>query len=100
MSQINPEELLKESCEAMGLQTTVQIVNIQRNGRWILAYDQEVGKPHFAHAMIELERLMKRKSGQEIELLCESLEDKNKRHIRTGRAAPKLVSERGVEKLD
>lgn len=95
------QNLLIECCHELGLQQDVTILNIERAGRWTLAYTQNPEMPHFGNSMIALERLLKKKSGVVlIDLVLESLEDKNKRAKRMGQQEVKLVSMRGIESLD
>lgn len=99
MSQIKAQEALTAGCEALGLQTDVILVEIKKATRWILAFDQAPDKPNFAYAMIRLERWLKDYlKNPNIELLCEGMDDKNKRDIKSGRKTT-LVSARNVESL-
>ena len=97
------ERILRESCEALGLQTNVIIVKVVNETRWILHYEQDPTKPHFGNNMIKLERHIKaRLEDQPIELQLESKADKNKRDIKSGRAVKEenLVNARNVESLE
>lgn len=97
------ERILHESCEALGLQKSVNIVKVMNETRWVLHYDQEAGKPDFGNSMIKLERHIRAKlEGQPIELLLESRMDRNRRDIKSGRAVQeeKMVSARNVESLE
>lgn len=95
------QNLLKEACFELGLQQDVEILRMDKSGRWTLAYTQNPEMPHFGNNMITLERLLKKKSGVNlIDLVLESLEDKNKRAKRMGQQEVKLVSMRGIESLD
>jgi hypothetical protein len=102
MSQIeDAQKLLDRGCAALGLQTDVKVAQVRFGTVWVLAYDQAPDKPHFANAMIRLERWLKADSGNpNIELQCEAIEDKNKRHVRMGISVHKGASLRGVESLE
>ncbi len=90
-------EILRAGCLDLGLQTDVEVIEIQRNTRWICSYDQDPNKPDFGRAMIRLERHLKAKTMRPIELLCEATADRNKRVKRWIVVPEKL---RGVESLD
>lgn len=97
------ERVLKESCEALGLQTNVIIVKVMNETRWVLHYEQDPAKPDFGDSMIKLERHIRAKlEDQPIELMLEALADKNKREVRNGRAdkVVKTVSARNIESLE
>lgn len=95
------QTVLTETLNMFDLQTDVQIVQIKPELRLILAYDQDPGKPNVANHLIKVERAMKVRTGNKmLELLCESATDKNRRDIKSGRIAPKMVSARNVESLD
>lgn len=94
---------LKEACHELGLQQDVELLRIEKGGRWVLAYTQNPEMPHFGRHMIKLERRLKANTGQQnIELLCETIEDRNRRFKRTNREEEmaKLTSARGIESLD
>lgn len=96
------ERILRESCEALGLQKSVIIVKVLNEVRWILHYEQDPDKPDFGDNMIKLERHIRAKlEGQPIELLLESKADRNRRDIKSGRLVEeKTISARGVESLE
>jgi hypothetical protein len=95
------KEVLALGIEALKLQPTVEIVE-QRHGHvFILAFDQAPDFPNFAHSMIKLERWMKKfLEVRDLELLCEDVDDINKRNTRSGRPSLKMVNARNVEKLE
>lgn len=77
------EIALRKLCEERKLiGRDVRVVGIKHEKRFILAY-QNTTQKNFAHALIGLERDLRRNLGVEIELQLESLEDKNKRENRT-----------------
>lgn len=83
-------------CEKLGLQPTVEVVELKANGRWVLGLDQDPNFPDFGRNMIKLERYIKAHLMRPVDLILESMEDRNKRFKRNGRDAPKL---RGVESI-
>lgn len=100
---INPRDAkiaLEAGCATLGLQMSVEILEIKHGHVLVLDYDQDLKFPNFAHSMIRLERFMKTyMKVQELELQTLSMEDKNKRVKRSGREEEKLVSARNVESL-
>lgn len=91
---------LIDACSQLGLQTSVSLMAILPNGRWVLDFEQDPNFPNFSHGMIKLERKLKEMTGNDnIDLICEGIEDKNKRDVKTGRTN-KLVSARLVESLE
>lgn len=101
MSQIEAQKLLDRGCAALGLQSDVKITEIKFSHVWVLAFDQDPTKPDFAWSLIKLERWLKVEADDpNIELQCEAIADKNKRHIRMGIDVHKGASLRGVESLD
>lgn len=97
MQMKNADDWLKSGCIALGLQLDVEVIEIQRNRRWICSYEQDPKYPDFGRAMIKLERWIKREAKCPVELLCEATADRNKRVKRWIVVPPKL---RGVESLD
>ena len=104
MSQLKLEEaqeLLDRGCTALGLQPTVKIAQLKYGSVWVLAYDQDLQYPNFSWNMIDLERWLKAEAKtMNIELQCEALSDKNKRHLRMGIEVADGASLRGIESLD
>lgn len=95
------EEVLVLGCQATGLQEDVKVLKIKDGWRWVLGYEQDPNKPDFVNGMIRLEVWIRKFLNTDVDLLLEPLADKNKRDVKTGRAQPiKMVSERGIEKLD
>lgn len=95
------QRALTIGCSTLGLQSTATVSEIKHGSVWVVAFDQDPAKPNFAYAMIKLERWLKAYTGNNmIELQCESLEDKNKRDVKSGRRAPAMVNARGIEALD
>lgn len=94
------QDALDRGCDALGIQKSAKVVDIKKGYRWILAHTQDPAMPNFHLCMIKLERWIKAHMNVEyIELQLESLEDRNKRDIRSGRDI-KMVNARNVEKLD
>lgn len=96
------QKQLLAACSELGLQEDVQLIEV-KNNRWILGYVQSPSHPEFAWHMIKLERLLKTRTGNfDIELLSETIEDRNKRFSRTGRGFEviNLESARGIDSLD
>lgn len=95
------QKALNVGCETFDLQTTVTVIEIKHGHVWVLAFDQEPGKLNFANTMIKLERWLKTyTSDNMIELQCESIDDKNRRDVKSGRKAAPMVNARNVETLD
>ncbi len=89
---LSPEEklvaarnFLTATCEELGLQTNVEVVEIKNDTRLVLHYTQQTDKPNFGNAMIRLERRLRDKMHFEVELQLEAIEDRNKRVERTQR---------------
>jgi hypothetical protein len=74
-----------EGCTHFGLQTDVLVPEIKADTRFVLSYSQNKEKPDFGRHMIKLEKWLREKMGFEVELLLESIEDRNKRVERTKR---------------
>ena len=101
MDITDAQKALLAGCEAFNLQSTVVVSEIKHGHVWVLAFEQEPGMPVFHHTMIRLERWLKAYTGDSmIELQCESIDDKNKRDIKSGRKVAPMVNARNVEKLD
>ncbi|MGE4132081.1 MAG: hypothetical protein AB7F86_10625 [Bdellovibrionales bacterium] len=79
------QKVMVEACQAFGLQTDVTVTDIKNDTRFVLSYTQDKTKPNFGYAMIKLERWLRPKLGFEVELLLESIEDRNRRVERTKR---------------
>lgn len=94
------QESLSEGCKILGLQQDIQVIEIKNNSRWVLAFEQSPNHPHFANHMIILEAWLRGYLNTDVDLICESREDKNRRDIKSGRIGPKMVNARNVEKLD
>lgn len=104
MMNINDiKEALRNGCIFFQLQDDVELVEIKKGNRLVLHYDQDPTKPSFHEHMIRLERWMKDYLKEKhLDLVLEPIEDKNRRHIRSGRVekTTKLVNARGVDKLE
>lgn len=90
-------EALNEGCANFGLQQDVEVIEIKRGTRWVLSYEQSKELPDFGRAMIRLERWLKAKLNCEIELVCETMPDRNRR---TNKVIEPEQQLRGVESLD
>jgi len=77
--------LVTKGCIRLGLQMSVQVIDIKNDTRLVLSYTQDPTKPNFGHHMIKLERWLRSELGFEVELQLESIEDRNKRVQRSGR---------------
>ena|SRR3990167_3353415 len=95
------QEALRAGCAEYGLQKEVEIIEVKHGSVVILDYTQNKNLPDFGDHMIKLERFMKHCLGAtDLELQLESLEDKNRRDIKHGRAVAKMVNARNVESLE
>ncbi len=93
------QRALTEACKELGLQPDVQLLEIKQNTRWVLAFEQSPTFPRFDYAMIKLEAVLREITRTEIELMCESEVDRNKRDKKSGRLNA-LVNARNVESLE
>jgi hypothetical protein len=95
------KDVLAIALNAYALQPAVEIVE-QRHGHvFILAFNQDPAFPDVGAHMIKLERWMKKfLEVKDLELLCEDIDDINKRNTRSGRPSLKMVNARNVDKLE
>ena len=92
---------LKVGCATFNLQPSVTVAEIKHGTVWVLAFDQDPSYADFGRKMIVLERWLKSYTGESnIELQCESIADKNRRDIKSGRRVAPMVNARNVETLD
>lgn len=76
------ETWIRESCEALGLQTDIKIVSVTNRWRWTLEYDQSPNHPDFGMNMMRLESHLQEKLKRPIDLRLERISDKNMRDRR------------------
>ena len=74
------QTLLLECCRELGLQDKdIEVVDMKPDARAVIQFRQDSSKPKLGPSLLRLERMLKEKFEPRIELVMESLEDRNKR---------------------